>query len=62
MNLSLKIAKPKFIVLENEKVYKKNKRFLNKFKNKIVLIEPSENFIDYKEIISHKDKQIKKIS
>ena len=58
----IKDCQPKFIVLEDEKVFKKNKRFLNKFKNKIVLIEPSENFIDYKEIISFKDKQIKKIS
>ena len=58
----IKDCQPKFIVLEDEKVFKKNKRFLNKFKNKIVLIEPSENFIDYKEIISYKNKQIKKIS
>ena len=58
----IKDCQPKFIVLEDEKVFKKNKRFLNRFKNKIVLIEPSENFIDYKEIISFKDKQIKKIS
>ena len=57
----IKDCQPKFIVLEDEKVFKKNKRFLNKFKNKIVLIEPSENFTDYKEITSHKDKQIKKI-
>ena len=58
----IKDCQPKFIVLEDEKVFKKNKRFLNKFKNKIVLIEPSENFIDYKEIISYKNKQIKKIT
>ena len=58
----IKDCQPKFIVLEDEKVFKKNKRFLNKFKTKIVLIEPSENFIDYKEIISYKDKQIKKIT
>ena len=58
----IKDCQPKFIVLEDEKVFKKNKRFLNKFKNKIVLIEPSENFTDYKEIISYKDKQIKKIT
>ena len=58
----IKDCQPKFIVLEDEKVFKKNKRFLNKFKNKIVLIEPSENFTDYKEIISCKDKQIKKIT
>ena len=58
----IKDCQPKFIVLENEKVFKKNKRFLNKFKTKIILIEPSENFTDYKEITSHKDKQIKKIT
>ena len=58
----IKDCQPKFIVLEDEKVFKKNKRFLNKFKNKIVLIEPSENFTDYKEITSHKDKHIKKIT
>ncbi len=58
----IKDCQPKFIVLEDEKVFKKNKRFLNKFKTKIILIEPSENFTDYKEIISYKDKQIKKIS
>ena len=58
----IKDCEPKFIVLENEKVFKKNKKFLNKFKTKIVLIEPSENFTDYKEITSHKDKQIKKIT
>ena len=57
-----KDCQPRFIVLENEKVFKKNKKFLNKFKTKIVLIEPSENFTDYKEITSHKDKQIKKIT
>ena len=58
----IKDCQPKFIVLEDEKVFKKNKKFLNKFKTKIVLIEPSENFTDYKEIISYKDKQIKKIT
>ena len=58
----IKDCQPRFIVLENEKVFKKNKKFLNKFKTKIVLIEPSENFTDYKEITSHKDKQIKKIT
>ena len=58
----IKDCQPKFIVLEDEKVFKKNKKFLNKFKTKIVLIEPSENFTDYKEITSHKDKQIKKIT
>ncbi len=58
----IKDCQPRFIVLENEKVFKKNKKFLNKFKTKIVLIEPSENFTDYKEITSHKDKQIKKIA
>ena len=58
----IKDCQPKFIVLEDEKVFKKNKRFLNKFKTKIVLIEPSENFTDYKEIISYKDKQIKRIT
>ena len=58
----IKDCQPKFIVLEDEKVFKKNKRFLNKFKTKIILIEPSENFTDYKEIISYKDKQIKKIT
>ena len=52
---------PRFIVLENEKIFEKNKKFLNKFKNKIVLIEPSENFTDYKEIISY-NKQIKRIT
>ena len=55
----IKDCQPKFIVLEDEKVFKKNKRFLNKFKNKIVLIEPSENFTDYKEIISYKDNTLK---
>ena len=58
----IKDCQPKFIVLEDEKVFKKNKKFLNKFKTKIILIEPSENFTDYKEITSHKDKQIKKIT
>ena len=58
----IKDCQPKFIVLEDEKVFKKNKRFLNKFKNKIVLIEPSENFTDYREITSYKDKHIKKIT
>lgn len=58
----IKDCQPKFIVLEDEKVFKKNKKFLNKFRTKIILIEPSENFTDYKEITSHKDKQIKKIT
>ena len=52
-------CKPKLIVLENEAVYEKNKEFLKKIKSKIILIEPSKNFISYDEIIL---KNLKKVN
>ena len=57
----IKDCKPKFIILENETVYIKNKKFLSKLKTKIILIEPSENFTDYNEIVLKNFKYFKKI-
>ena len=52
-------CKPKFIILENDNIFIKNSSFLSKFRNKIILIESSKNFMNYKEIIKKK-KKIKK--
>ena len=52
---------PRFIVLENEKIFEKNKKFLNKFTAKIILIENSQNFVNYKKITSIKFKEIKNV-
>ena len=45
-------CKPRFLVLENESIYKKNKSFLKINKNKIVTIESSNLFENYKNILS----------
>ena len=57
----IKDCKPKFIILENESVFEKNKSFLNNIKKKILLIEQSDNFINYKKILLNSKKQKKKI-
>ena len=54
----IKDCKPKFIILENESVFEKNKSFLNNIK-KILLIEQSDNFINYKKILLNSKKQKK---
>ena len=57
----IKDSKPKFIILENESVYKKNESFLNKLINKIIFIDSTQNFMDYEKIILKKFRKIKKI-
>jgi len=57
----IKDCKPKFIILENESVYKKNENFLNKLINKIIFIDSTQNFMDYEKIILKKFRKIKKI-
>ena len=55
-------CKPRFLVLENESIYKKNKSFLKINKNKIVTIESSNMFENYENIINKATiTQIKKI-
>ena len=55
-------CKPKFLVLENESIYKKNKSFLKINKNKIVTIESSNMFENYKNILNKATTtQVKKI-
>ena len=52
-NFIIKNCSPKLIILENFLIYKKNEKFLKKFKSsKIILIEKHDNFINYQEIIS----------
>ena len=51
----IKDCSPKVIVLENEKIYEKNKSFLKNFnQSKIIIIEKSDKFLDYSSIISRK--------
>ena len=57
----IKDSKPKFIILENESVYKKNENFLNKLINKIIFIDSTQNFMDYEKIILKKSRKIRKI-
>ncbi len=45
-------CKPSFLILENESIFKKNKSFLKINKNKIVTIESSNLFENYKNILS----------
>ena len=54
-------CKPKFIILENDNIFIKNSSFLSKFRNKIILIESSKNFMNYKEIIKKKLKKLKNL-
>ncbi len=55
-------CKPRFLVLENESIYKKNKSFLKINKNKIVTIESSNMFENYDNIINKATTtQVKKI-
>ena len=51
-------CKPNLIILENEKIFEKNKKFLNKFKEIIILIDPSMKFYNYPDI--QKKKNLKK--
>ncbi len=54
-NYIIKDCSPKVIVLENEKIYEKNKSFLKNFnQSKIIIIEKSDKFLDYSSIISRK--------
>ena len=57
----VKDSKPKFIILENESVYKKNENFLNKLINKIIFIDSTQNFMDYEKIILKESRKIRKI-
>ena len=45
-------CKPKFLILENERIYKENKSFLKIDKKKIVTIESSNLFENYKSILN----------
>ncbi len=58
----IKDCEPKFIILENESVFEKNKSFLNNIKKNILLIEQSDSFINYKKILLNSKKQTKKIN
>ena len=49
---------PSLIILENEEIFEKNKKFLNKFKEIIILIDPSMKFYNYRDI--QKRKNLKK--
>ncbi len=49
---------PSLIILENDKIFEKNKKFLNKFKEIIILIDPSMKFYNYRDI--QKRKNLKK--
>ena len=40
-------CKPKFVVIENDGVYKKNKSFLKMNQSKIITIETSDHFENY---------------
>ena len=53
-------SKPKIIILENEKTYKNNLKFLSKFnKSKIITIEECDLFMNHKKILSKKIHKIK---
>ena len=45
-------CKPKFVVLENDGVYKKNKSFLKISQSKIITIETSDHFENYNNILN----------
>ncbi len=47
----IKDSSPKFIILENERVFKQNEDILKKLKKRIIIIEKSDNFLDYKKIL-----------
>ena len=47
-------CKPKFVVLENESIYKKNKSFLKINQTKIITIETSSQFENYTNILNKK--------
>ena len=49
---------PNLIILENEEIFEKNKKSLNKFKEIIILIDPSKKFYNYPDI--QKRKNLKK--
>ena len=46
----IKDCNPKFIIIENIKLYKKNQNVLEKFKSKIILIDDHEDFESLKKI------------
>ena len=49
-------CKPKFLVLENESIYKKNKSFLKINQTKIITIETSSKFENYNNILNKNTK------
>ena len=54
-------CKPKFLVLENENIYKNNECFLNIEKKKIITIENSNLFENYKKILNKPNIKTKEI-
>ena len=55
-------CKPKFVVLENESIYKKNKSFSKINKTKIIIIETSSQFENYNNILNKKITRKAKVS
>tara|TARA_B100000035_G_scaffold311086_1_gene320012 strand:+ start:92 stop:1750 length:1659 start_codon:yes stop_codon:yes gene_type:complete len=55
-------CKPKFVVLENESIYKKNKSFSKINKTKIIIIENSSQFENYNNILNKKITRKAKVS
>lgn len=55
-------CKPKVIILENQKVYDKNKSFLKNFdSSKIIFIDKVKNFLSYQNILLSKNNKKEKI-
>ncbi len=54
-------SKPKFIILENDEIYKKNRSFLKVNEKKIITIEKSKVFENYNNILNEPSKKTKKI-
>ena len=54
-------CKPKFIVIENENIYKKNKSYLKNWQKKIITIETSNIFENYNNILSKTTTKTKNI-
>ena len=54
-------SKPKFIILENDEIYKKNRSFLKVNEKKIITIEKSKVFENYNNILNEASKKAKKI-
>ena len=55
----IKDSNPKIVILEDDHIFRKNQSCLKDFDNKrIITIEKSSSFLDYKQIISQKPKKI----